>query len=285
MNNNIQNTSFNQMNENNNPIDLFPYIKEEKKLIIFINSDNNRYYIKIPVIISKFDLYSIASNYKALPYSNIILSYKNIWIKNEESSIEEIPNGAEINIIEERYIPNNIYSESLLKKYGNNDIAYFYLELSNGKKQALNLPRNALVSEVVKTIYFKFGADEKNLKLLSNGKDMRINDKRKIKDIYNGNIINATTHIPTKLSRDFFGKRLVGNLKIQFKGQPPLTIQIVTGTLESTTNLFEQVECMYGVKIQKLYLNNVELIRKYEKSLLSMGIKDNFSLKAEMEKS
>ena len=66
MNNNIQNTSFSQMNENKNPIDLFPYIKEEKKLIIFINSDNNRYYIKIPVTISKFDLYSIASNYKAL---------------------------------------------------------------------------------------------------------------------------------------------------------------------------------------------------------------------------
>ena len=135
MNNNIQNTSFNQMNENNNPIDLFPYIKEEKKLIIFINSDNNRYYIKIPVTIINFDLYSIASNYKALPYSNIILRYKNIWIKNEESPIEEIPNGAEINIIEERYIPSNTYYESLLKKYGNNDIANFCLEFSLEKKK------------------------------------------------------------------------------------------------------------------------------------------------------
>ena len=262
----------------------FLILKRKKKLITFINSDNNRYYIKIPVIISKFDLYSIASNYKALPYSNIILSYKNIWIKNEESSIEEIPNGAEINIIEERYIPNNIYSESLLKKYGNNDIAYFYLELSNGKKQALNLPRNALVSEVVKTIYFKFGADEKNLKLLSNGKDMRINDKRKIKDIYNGNLINITIIFYEKPPR-VFGKRLFGNLIAQFKGQQSVTIPIDTGSLESTTSLFQKVSCMCCANIKKLYLNNVELIYKDEKCLLSMGIKDNFSLKAKMEKS
>ena len=39
-------------------------------------------------------------------------------IKEDETSIEEIPEGAEINIIEERYIPNACYYDSLKKNMG-----------------------------------------------------------------------------------------------------------------------------------------------------------------------
>ena len=109
MNNfNQMNNNFNQMNNvnsmlhnsnKNKVIDLFPYIYEEKKIIKFINSNYESKSIKIPISINKSDLYSIADNYKSHPSFKFILSYKNIMIKEDESSIEEIPEGAEINII------------------------------------------------------------------------------------------------------------------------------------------------------------------------------------------
>ena len=117
MNNNCNNNFTNQITNNDDKIiDLFPYIKEEKKLIKFTNSDYISKSIKIPISITKNDLYSIANNYTSHPTLKFKLSYKNIMIKEDESSIEEIPEGAEINIIEERPIPNTCYYDKLKKK-------------------------------------------------------------------------------------------------------------------------------------------------------------------------
>ena len=67
---------------------LFPFIKEPKKLIKFINSNYIIYHIKIPIFIKKSDLYAIASLYKWLFYSNMILIHNNQNLENDESSIE-----------------------------------------------------------------------------------------------------------------------------------------------------------------------------------------------------
>ena len=136
MNNNCNNNSSIQItNHNDKIIDLFPYIKEEKKIIKFINSNYESNSIKIPISISKSDLYSIADNYKSHPSLKFILSYKNIMIKEDESSIEEIPEGAEINIIEERPIPSTCYYDKLIKKYGNDDMRNIIFLESSGKKK------------------------------------------------------------------------------------------------------------------------------------------------------
>jgi len=42
--------------------------------------------------------------------------------KEDESTIEEIPEGAEINIIEERPIPNTCYYNKLIEKYRDDDM-------------------------------------------------------------------------------------------------------------------------------------------------------------------
>ena len=124
----------NSMFHNSNIIDLFPYIKEDKKIIKFINSNYKSFSIKIPISINKSDLYSIAYNCKSHPSLKFILSYKNIMIKEDESSIEEIPEGAEINIIEERPIPNICYYDKLKKKYGNNNMRSIIFLEPTGKK-------------------------------------------------------------------------------------------------------------------------------------------------------
>ena len=93
-------------------------------------------------------------------------------IKKDESFTEEIPDGAEINIIEDRDIPNIYYYESIMKKYGNSDIRNIIIEFPNQAKNKIILyfPGNATISELVKTINYKFDDDYNKSKILLMGR-------------------------------------------------------------------------------------------------------------------
>ena len=283
MNNN--NSMLPNSNINDDIIDLFPYIKEEKKIIKFINSNNNSNSIKIPISISKSDLYSIADNYKSHPTFKFILSYKNIMIKEDESSIEEIPEGAEINIIEERPIPNTCYYAKLKKKYGYGDIRNIYFKKSNGGQSTLHFPGEATLSDVKISYYNKYGLNENISYLLYNGVKLEDKDERRIKDLTNLDI-TISVYIFDYLSyRKEFGKLLEGNVTVKIKEKKEIkNFKIQFGTLESTSKLYEKIDnrlCMEK-KIQKLYLNNKEINRENGKSLKSLGIKENFNVVAEL---
>lgn len=288
-----QNNFFNQINlanplmnqnfpneiNNNTPIDLFPYIKDTKKTFIFINCNNEKNIIMIPISLSKSDLYSIASAYKTLENSNIILSYKNRLIKNNESFIEEIPDGAEINIIEDRDIPNIAYYDSLIKKYGNNDLRNIYLYLQTGRKLIFPLPGNSTISELIKVINYKLDGDQRNLNLMVNGSTFTESTKE-LKDIMTSNILTIEVFEINKMPI-YFGKNINATLIINEKGVQK-EIKITFGNLESTKTLYERFETMIGKKIKKLYLNEKEINREDVKSLLSIGIKNDFTLKDEI---
>jgi len=179
LNFNINNNNSMFYNANNNYdyiIDLFPYIKEEKKIIKFINSNNESNSIKIPISINKSELYSIAYNYKSHPSLKFILSYKNIMIREDESSIEEIP------------IPNTCYYDKLIKKYGNDDIRIVTFLDTFGKNKLLKFPGEATLSDVKKSYYNKYGLNENMVSLLYNAAKLQYNDERRIKDISNSGI-------------------------------------------------------------------------------------------------
>ena len=160
MNNNNPILHNSNNNNNVNIIDLFPYIKEEKKIIKFINSNYESNSIKIPISINKNDLYSIADKYKSHSSLKFILSYKNIMIREDESSIEEIPEGAEINIIEERPIPNTCYYDNLKKKYGNDDIRNISFSESNGIKRVLIFSGKTTLFDVKKAYNNLYGLND-----------------------------------------------------------------------------------------------------------------------------
>ena len=69
-------------------------MKNQKKIIRFINSDYKEYKVKIPLSITKYDLYSIAQNYRCSnnigTYSDILLIHNNIIINMDETSIERL---------------------------------------------------------------------------------------------------------------------------------------------------------------------------------------------------
>ena len=99
-------------------IDQFPNIKEEKKMIYFINSDYYKIRVKIPSLISKIELYSIAKRYKVFRRTNILLIHKNIILNEDDSLIKEISEGDSIIIVENRYYPDESDYINLKKQKG-----------------------------------------------------------------------------------------------------------------------------------------------------------------------
>ena len=296
MNNNINfnMNNFNQMNQmnnnlnfnmnNNNIIDLFPYIKEQKKIIKFINSNYKSNSIKIPISINKSELYSIAGNYKSHPLLKFILSYKNIMIKEDESSIEEIPDGAEINIIEERPIPNTCYYDSLKKKYGDNNIINITFILRSGMKRVLHFPGEATLSDVKKSYYNKYGLNESMSILLYNEEKLKDKDEKRIQDIGSNLKIEVLNPMEV-LNGKKFGKIILGNVTAKIKTEEKENIvnfKINVGSLNSTSRIYEEIEGTLGFNIKKLFLNNKEISRNHEQSLKSLGIKEDFNVLAEL---
>ena len=289
MNNNCNNDSNIQITNNNNEIiDLFPYIKEEKKIIKFINSDSISKSIKIPLSINKSDLYSIADNYKSHPSLKFILSYKNIMIKEDESSIEEIPEGAEINIIEERPIPSTCYYDKLRKKYGNDDIRNIFILEPLGTTNSLILPGKVKLNELKIAYNNKYGLNENMSFFICDGNLLKDNDERMIKDLALTRDLNISVLLKqTEIKRKDFGKPLSGNISV--KNENIQNFKIKTGTLESTSRLYYEISeilqnrLLLKNKIKKLYLNNKEINREDEQSLISLGIKEDFYVIVELE--
>ena len=288
MNNNNNNSMLHKTNNNDdNIIDLFPYITEEKKIIKFINSNYQSNSIKIPISINKRDIYSISDNYKSGPSLKFILSYKNIMIKEDESSIEEIPEGAEINIIEERPIPNTCYYDNLKTKYGYDDIRNITFSESSGIKKVLLFPGKTTLSDVKIAYNNIYGLNENMSFFIYDGETLKDNDKRSIKDLTNSYNLTIIVY-KLNFERKGLGQLLKGNATVKIKKGEKEEIknyEIEIGALESTSSLYEVIENRLSMdkKIKKLYLNNKEINRENEKSLLSLGIKEGFNVIAELK--
>ena len=141
-----------------------------KKLIKFVNSNYIIYHIKIPTFIKKSDLYVIASLYKGLFYSNIILIHNNQILENDESSIDIISDGDRIIIIEDRIYPDSSYIFLIQKKYKKEKENKINI-ICKGKIHTTNFvfSSKTLVSEMINAIYLFFGLDTNNLRILYNG--------------------------------------------------------------------------------------------------------------------
>lgn len=283
--NNPMNIINSNYNINNNIEDPLYYIKEKKILIKFINSDNKIFNVMIPISLTKNDLYSIAKLYKVLTNSNIILSYNNCILKKDNSSIEEIQDGSIINIVEERNYPYDIFN-----KYNNNiNNIFIQLYLQNGKNKIIYVSEDTTISELINGIYSLLGTNEKSIIIFnynSYSDILKIKEKN-VKDIAeNKRLILKIEQLGDVKQRERFGKII--NAEVIFKNISqsneeinPIIIQ--TGTLESTKSLFESINnmlCSPTIKIKKLYINEEEINENEEKSLLSIGIKEDFNILA-----
>ena len=285
---------FETFNEENK----FNYIKNNKMVVNFVNSDYTIIKTKIPYLITKSELYSVAEKFKCLSRTNILLIHSEKILENDESSIEEISEGDFIIIIESRYYQDNEYFISLKEKHiQNNDkkmnillidktivsleeipenISLFGLS-NNSKiwKRSLILSANMLFFELLESIYLIFGSDPKDLRIIGSdggfvnlkkdklmeriGKIFRDGEKL---SIYNSGI--------PETSCDLLGKEIIA-----IAGDK---IQIKVGRLNSTNVLFclDHGFRQFKKDLKSVIINNKIIKDGDDESFYSLGINNNF---------
>ena len=129
-----------------------------------------------------------------------------------------------------------------------------------------------------KAIHLKFGYNKKNLKLES---DYFVKDD---------DIINNIYHILCKgLSFNIAGKGLLGTsintygkvIECKILVINKVRMKAIIGTLNSNKHLIKYIETSCFETVTRMYFNEKEIDIECEKSLLSLGIKNNFDCKIE----
>ena len=119
------------------------------------------------------------------------------------------------------------------------------------------------------------------------GDTLKDNDERRIKNLTNSYNFGITVY-KLNFEKKGLGHILNGNVTVKIKKgekEENINYEIEIGTLESTFRLYEVIEnrLVTDKKIKKLYLNNKEINMENEKSLLSLGIKEDFNVIAELK--
>jgi hypothetical protein len=158
--------NYHKLDISDNIEDPLYYIEEPKKMIKFINSNYKEYEVKIPLSITKYDLYSIAQIYKCFKdnnkhytgdHSNILLINNNLILNRDEISIDCFNENDTIIIIEPRNFPDDSYYKSLKErtiKKGN-----IKFEFSSGKVINRIFPNDIKINEIYKSYNLEFGLD------------------------------------------------------------------------------------------------------------------------------
>ena len=258
--------------------DPLDYIEEKKKIIKFINSDYKKYKVKIPLSITKYDLYSIAQKYKCFKnnnHSNILLINNNLILNRDETSIDSINENDIIIIIEPRNFPDDSYYKSLqerTEKKGN-----IYLIFSSGMRMTKIFPDDIKIYEIYKSINLELGLDINTYHLLSNGEILKINDQRKGSFLFNKDILFV---VHETLYNILFGKIVMAKIiyNNNCKESEPIGILNSIKDLKgiAQTTLIEK-------KIKKLKIETKVIKEGDNRSLFSLGVKNNFTCFVEHE--
>ena len=242
------------------------YIYEPKKILQFstIKTLKNGSFIKvkIPISLKKSDLYSIARYYQECYYSNIILSYNNYLLKEDESPIEGIPENSVINIIEDADYPDESYYNKILEKYENEKFNQIIFDL-NSKKHSISLPENIKFDEMKKAVFSKLHLNEKQYKLIRYGTYSSFNYRI-------DEVGEMCRHV-------LFGKKIKAFFMYKNK-----EMNVNIGTLNSIKSLITKINNAFeGKKVIRIVIGMNKFGKKDEKSLSSVGINKDFKCSLE----
>lgn len=224
------------------------YIKTVKKTLKFINSDYIIYKVRIPITITKYDLYTIAKLYKNnnQSSSDVLLIYQNKVLAQDESSIEFISEDEEIRIIEPRNYPDDLYYNFLFQT---NELKFnIIFSLQSGRKKNLILPGSTSISDMIKAFKLKFGLENDYTELIYNSIKLSAKDNRKIMDvIINGSVIFVLNIINSPY---VIGKSVVVNISYNTKKILENWIFDI-GLLNSIKYIIDKVESFHRARIKK----------------------------------
>ena len=246
--------------------DPLHYMNGPKKVLKFstIKTLKNDSFIKVkvPTSLTKSDLYSIARYYQDCYYSNIILAYNNYLLKEDESSIEGIPENSVINIIEDVDYPDESYYNKILEKYKNKKFNQIVFDL-NSKKHSIALPENIKFDEMKKAVFSKLHLNEKQFKLI----------RYATYSSYNYRI----DEVGEMCRHVLFGKKIKAFFMYKNK-----EMNVNIGTLNSIKNLIRNINNTLGdKKAIRIGIGINRFGKNDEKSLSSIGINKDFKCSLE----
>lgn len=263
------NPDYSTLKKGNDIDDPLFYLNEKKKLIKFVNCKLQLFNVKIPVSITKKDLYSIIHYfYQYLNYGNsILLVYMNCILNCDESPTDCISDGDMIIIIEPSYYNDDSYLDSLtdINKKGDK----INVELRDGEKlvRFLVVPINTTYEQLYKALILKYG---NNIYFIGN----------EILKPHNNKILNNFERFTMKewgsegksYQAKIIGKKI--NIKlIEKSGNKSKVInEIPIGILTSVKEIINWYKIYKAKKILKVFINNKEINLQDNTSVKSLGI-------------
>ena len=279
-----------QMSEINNSEseDFYDYIKEIKKKIVFLRVlDDNSFNLLIPCSLRKNELYSTANFYKKFECSEMQLFHNEKFLNDDESSIDCIKEGDQIKIIELMQGVDFSSYESYLSKHRNETLFNIILFIVwKEKRRTFQFAINASIEEIIKIFFNELRIPEiKKCEyyFLFNGYKLNINDKSTLvqKNIKDGMIIEIHKAIN-------WGFRFGKNLEALIKEGNKVIGKMPAGTLQTIKNLYLDIDNNFfncnNLSLKKIKINGKEIQKDDERTLSSIGIRDNFICYIELNK-
>jgi len=176
---NNQMISINQMNNMNNmnqnyqmeQFDAYPYIKENKKNIIFSRINNSNVLVKMPVSLRYNELYLTAEKYKVNIYSDITLIYKNEILNEDESKIDNILDNDIIYINETLEGIDPSYYNLYTSQHMNEKLINILFDLGTKQNKVIRFTLNTTIEEMIKVFLYEMKIPKKyqnNFKFIFN---------------------------------------------------------------------------------------------------------------------
>ena len=258
-------------------IDAYPYIKEEKKLIIFERNDKKQVRVKVPASLRNNELYSTAKKYKINEYSDMDLFYNNNILKIDDSPIDKISDGGKVVIVEILdELNNSIYEKEYLPTLKANNVINIIFKFSSGKKKSMVFSKKTKIKEMLK-IFFQeskiLEKAKKHYRITYDSKELNLNDDSLIGDIiiYDGAIVNVD-QIEEKYVQ---GKQL----KVSLKNKNNPLLDVKTGTLETIKSFYYNLETniLSNKKIKKVIIKGKAINKDDESTFASYDIRNDFT--------
>lgn len=278
----MQNVMQNNINQNqvqNEPFEIdvnfisLYGIQDPIKILKFKNVSNNKIYkATISQYFTKSDLYWLIKNYE----NNFILIYKDDVLENDESDIDDIPDGTTIDVYnkaKEGYHIKNLYYNYLLEKYKSSFKNIVFSDI-NGKSFSIYFPSNISISQMIKVLKFEFKYKDDAF-YLYNDEKLKDNDNSKLSQkMYNSQNVRITI-IDSSSLKCGFGTRKIIKAIILVKDKNIVKTTNVE-RFYSINYLISKIEDSINSKIKSLYIEDKQINLNNEKTIASLGIKDDF---------
>ena len=300
--NNFNQMNFgNQMLMNNNPMmmqmnnntqndieDVYDYIKEPKKKVIFLRVlDNKSFNILIPCSLRKNELYCTAISYKKFDHSEIQLFHNEKFLNDDETSIDCINEGDEIKIIEQLHGIDFSYYDLYLSKHKKEPLINIILYSNNIKGKTFCFTLNTSIEEMIKIICNELCIPENQREeyfFLMNGKKLSFYDKS---TLFQNRIKNFTRIYTIRTKNITLFNYLNGRcLGVTIKDKNKIICNKFTGTLNTIKQFYEFIYVNEfknrNISLKKIIINGKEFQKDDERTFSSLGIRKNFICNVEL---